>query len=184
MRTFIHTSAVFAFTLALLTAAAVARQKTTTPTYVYDANEGGWVDKTNNLVWGLDYAYFTTASPDGNTIGAEAIPMDWPTAQSVAANYPEALWQSGWYDASDVSAYWEGQGLQWRQPTAAEVGVAYSAGFLGNHFQPYGQTPRWTSDFKSRKGVFQGAYAIDLSTGAVQLDVGTPGFPLFVRAYR
>ena len=67
---------------------------------------------------------------------------------------------------------------------ASEVTIAYNAGFLGNHYAPYSGTPRWTSSYKSRKGILIAAYAIDLTTGTVGLDIANPGFPLFVRPYR
>jgi hypothetical protein len=185
MNKFLHKSAVFAFAMTLVAASVSAKPHAPPPpTYYYDASEGGWVDTTNNLVWGLDYTYFTTATPDGTTSFNPPQAVSWQTAQSMAANYPALLAQYGWTDAAIVATYWEAQGLDWRQPTASEVTTAYDAGFLESTYTIFWDTPRWTSSFGSKKGVFVAAYWIDLNTGTVGLDVaGAPAFPLFVRPF-
>jgi hypothetical protein len=154
--------------------------------YRWDASEGGWVDKKHNLVWGLDYRMFMFMTPDGVTDNVGVDPVDWTTAQTLAANYPEVLATAGWLDAANVAAHWEDQGLHWRQPTASEVTTAWNAGFLGRVYQESGGNEvRWTSSFKSQSGSVVGAYAIYLLDGFVELEALTRmGFPLFVRRYR
>jgi hypothetical protein len=179
MKNLIRRSAIFAFTLALFlpTAATASAQIS------YDPSEGGWVDVQNNLVWGLDYAYFTTTAPNGSTGFGTPVEVDWATAQSMAANYPALLDQYAWYGAATVAAYWESRGLDWRQPTAREVTAACKAGFLQKLYW-YPSIPRWTSNFASKRGVFVGAYVIYLDNGSVELNIANPGFPIFVRPYR
>ncbi|MGE5191726.1 MAG: hypothetical protein ACM3U2_04440 [Deltaproteobacteria bacterium] len=174
-----------AFALAALASTvATAGKKTPPPAPYYDVNEGGWVDLANNLVWGLDYTVFTTSAPNGSTGFDPPVTVDWATAEDMAANYPTLLAQCGWTDAATIASYWESQGLLWRQPTATEASAFYSEGIISNIYADYNGTPRWTSSAKYKNGVLVGEYVIDLASGAVELDIANPGFPLFVRPYR
>src|SRR5262245_5722705 len=185
MKKLMHRSGVFAFSVAIVVAAqatAMAQYRQ----YRWDDSEGGWVDKKHNLVWGLDYRRFMSTLPDGTTDNVGIDQVDWTTAQTLAANYPEVLATAGWLDAANIAAHWEDQGLHWRQPTVAEATTAWNAGFLSRAYtESGGNEIRWTSSFKNKNGVFAGAYAIYLLDGSITLAEATRlGFPLFVRPYR
>jgi hypothetical protein len=177
------TSFMFMMALFLVAAATASAQQ-----LKYDASEGGWVDKKSNLVWGYDAGYLQTAVPPGaNGNGFPTVePMDYPTAEYLAANYPEFLAANGWTDYATVAADWEARGLTWRLPTFSEVKHAYNQGLFSKFSYVDDDWPPldgwfWTSSIDAA-----GNQHVIYHNGTVAVEAPSvpDGLPLFVRPYR
>jgi hypothetical protein len=183
MKKLIHKPTALAFALALV----LASEATASAQLRYVASEGGWVDKKNNLVWGYDPNYITTALPPG--VNGDGFPtpeeVDYATAEFQAENYPSFLASYGWHDLATVAAYWENRGLVWRLPTLNEVERAFKQGLFSEplYASELGIV-RWTSTSSTADPSEN--YVFDDHSNYVEL-LGTSlpfGTPLFVRAYR
>jgi hypothetical protein len=177
MNTFLRRFVLFtlAFSLALAAEAKTSAQSA----YYYDANEGGWVDPQAGLVWATDPVQIA---------GFDAFfdpylqPMDFADAEALVANYPAFCAYWGWTDYATVVAYWEDQGLLWRQPTLKEAQDAWSKGLVD--LPPWSYSgPRWTSTSGTKGKLKNGEYTINSDHGVVGLEdpVTYRAYPLVVR---